>query len=144
MGTFLPKTSIYYLKLWHRSAEMIHSRKKNSFLFWQERCDQEGETRKTKCFAVFEKWLTTEDQSSWQPKCSYPRWLSVSVLIRSFLTSSTSFSTADRHGSMQFHLCLESVFRYQAFWFITLIILTMSHESLLNCNWGGIRYHIKW
>lgn len=87
-GTFfLAGTSVYNLKLCHRGAEMIHNwekKKAQSFLFWQERCDQERETRKTKCFAVFEKWLTTEDQSNWQPKCCYPCWLFVSMLIHTF------------------------------------------------------------
>lgn len=35
--------------------------RKNSFLPRQEWCDGEGETRKTKCLAVFEEWLTAEE-----------------------------------------------------------------------------------
>lgn len=106
---FLPGTSVYYLKLWHGGAEMIHNckkkKKQQNFVFWQERCDQERETRKTKCFAVFEKWVTTEDQSNWQPMSCYLCWLFVSMLIHTFLTSSVSVGTAACVEIIQFHLC---------------------------------------
>lgn len=60
-------------------------------------------------------------------------WLLAQVLVLQTVTEVCS------------SICAWSRFlRYQAFWFVPFIILTMSRESLLNYNWGGIRYHIKW
>lgn len=85
------------------SAEMIHSRKKNSLLFWQQRCDWCGETRKTKWFYVFEEWLTTEDQSSWQRV--FLSFLTFCLRADSlFLTSSTSFYDVSLSGNERFPL----------------------------------------
>lgn len=138
-GHFLSKFSIYYLKLWHGSVGMIHDWKKKSFLLWQEWCDQEGETMKTKCLAVFEKWLTTEDQSSWQPKCSHPCWLFASLLMHS-LTFSTSLSAAEHHEITSLGLC-GSICVWSSLWLSHILVYAiyhfnwaMSHESLFYCS----------
>lgn len=87
---FLSKTSIYYLKLWHRSAEMTHSWKKNSFLLWQERCDQKKKRRDSKKQNVWsclrnglQQWASQVD-SQW-------------VLILAAFCHSVTFITCTYH-----------------------------------------------
>lgn len=118
--------------IWNGDTDLqrwFMAERKIAFLFWQERCDQEGETKKTKCLAAFEKWLTAEDQSSWQPKCSPPRLTFCLGADSQLSTFSTSLSTAEvswnyEPGRIALPSASGVVFKYQAFRFMPFIILT--------------------